>query len=191
MMNRTTGIATAFLPRKSKLLVAALLAVTATLIVNTGTARAASEIGPSNPALVTCDSITNQIHVKAQFGAGDAYKRQWLAFRFYAKDNQTGSTFWLSPNGAWSMVQHVREGEGYYDVIGNWYPGMVTPIVPLDYQTFPVDRPSVRSTSLASFYVYAQYMWYSNTRGWLGPVTLTTASYSNPGLGWANPVCYL
>jgi hypothetical protein len=188
-MNRTLATVSAAAPLKSKLLVALLLAVVAMLAVKPTLAHAASEIGVYRQPEVTCDAWMNQIIVAPTFGAGDMYTAQSLAFRFYAKNDRTGQTFWLSDRGNWKTFYHQRVGQPYYDVIGNWYPGMITPIAPIGSETFNITGSDTEG-QYGQFTVYAQYLWYSPARGWLGPITQTATTYFNRGLG-TTPTCLL
>lgn len=166
--------------RRSSQVGALLVAVVVGSGVLPGNAHAASEIGWNYPAQVACDSIANTIAVAPMFGAGDMYAAQSLGYRFWVKNTTTGGIFWLSAGGQWSSFYHHRVGAPYYDILGNWYPGVITPIAPIGWETFTITGPYLDNSR---FYVYAQYRWYSPTRGWLTSGTYTTTSYANPGWG--------
>jgi hypothetical protein len=171
-------------------IVATLLALVALVVASPEMARAASEVGTYLPARVWCNASTNVITVKAQFGAGDAYmKGQYLSYRFYALNDQTGSTFWLSSNGDYRGFLHVRQGDPWYDPVVGWYSGMDTPLAQIPEESFVISGASVAGLN-GVFHVYAQYRWWSATSlRWLGPITQTTALYENGGFTWA-PMTY-
>jgi hypothetical protein len=172
-----------------KALIALMVACAAVLALSPGTAFAASEIGPANGPEVLCNPTTNTISVTPRFGAGDAYQGQWLSYRLWATNDRTGYSFWLSAGGQYSApVWHQRVGAGYYDVIGNWYPGMDSPFVNAGSPSFTITGLDNRGAG--EFHVHAQYKWYSPTNGWLGPITRTATLYNHIGLYYVTTMSY-
>ena len=168
----------------------AALSGAAVLAVGPGTGFAASEIGPALAPEVLCNPTTNKIAVTPKFGAGDAYSGQWLSYRVWATDDRTGYAFWLSAGGNYAApIWHQRiVGNGYYDILGNWYPPMDNPYVDAGSLTWPITGLDSKGTG--EFHVHVQYMWYSPRNGWLGPVTRTAPIYNHIGLSYVTTMTY-
>jgi hypothetical protein len=176
------------------------LTVATVLVANVEPAHAASEIGPYGPAIVWCDASTNTIWASPFVGAGDMYSGQSIRYRFWAVNRETGKSFWLGSD-QWMQMYHQRVGEPYYDILGNYYPGQITPYHPNP----PLWHWNVYESTLTlhngwnRLHVFVQYQWYSSTyRTWVGNATAETRTYSNATYavtaftGWASyPDCYL
>jgi hypothetical protein len=178
-------------------LAAALIAAATLLSVNAESAHAASEIGPSSGAEVWCDAAANTISVRALVGAGDMYRGQWIRYRFWAKDLETGASFWLG-GSYWRNLYHQRVGDPWYDPVVGWYPGQITYWAP----NAPTEGWIVSGMTVGNgynrYHVFAQYQWYSTTYGtYIGDARRETATYSNLysplySIGTASaPDCYL
>jgi len=168
------------------------VACVAGLALRPGTALAA-EIGPAYGPNVFCNSINNTIEVAPRFGAGDSYNRQSLAYRVWAKDLATNRTFWLSSGGQWHTFFHIRVGEPYYDVLGNYYPGMINTLAPIGFLSWTLSGPDVAGHG-RQYQVFAQHGWFSSVSNqWLVGGSISTGSYHNttPYGSGAMAVCYL
>ena len=85
-------------------------AVLAVLIAIAAPSAHAGVVGPSAPAEVTCDYMTNQIKIQARIGASASYNTQTVAYELYLYNATTAKWIDLDvgPGQNWEVRVHNR-----------------------------------------------------------------------------------
>jgi hypothetical protein len=149
---------------KVRVLIPFILAITAlAAALAPASAQAGNEFGRFAPADVTCDSITNEIKIHANIGAGEAYEKQRVAYTLYLYNATTAKWIPLTIDyKSWHVVLHERVS-GYWAWTpdrGTYWQPVIDPWAPTPTLTY--NQPDGR------YYVYTQYAWEvgMNTGNW-------------------------